>query len=107
MGNIEDSSTQPTSPHPPPSSTLITTIRTLQETGLSVVPLADACAACEDPCDLGSYPRKFDIDFESEMLGSTKGYARQVRSCFLSVFRSFFLFISFFRILLARMGCVS
>lgn len=79
MGNVEDSANTLTSPPTSNSDALKTAVRTLKETGLSVVPLADACAACDDPCDLGSFPRKFDVDLESEMLGSTKGYRRQVR----------------------------
>ncbi|KAI0375533.1 hypothetical protein BV20DRAFT_1040173 [Pilatotrama ljubarskyi] len=44
------------------------------------VPVSDApCRGCADPCDEGheEYP-KFDVDMETEMLGSVKPYARQI-----------------------------
>ncbi|KAI0775918.1 Sucrase/ferredoxin-like-domain-containing protein [Trametes elegans] len=44
------------------------------------VPVTDApCRGCADPCDEGhdEYP-KFDVDMETEMLGSVKPYARQI-----------------------------
>ncbi|KAI0677141.1 Sucrase/ferredoxin-like-domain-containing protein [Trametes maxima] len=44
------------------------------------VPVTDApCRGCADPCDEGhdEYP-KFDVDRETEMLGSVKPYARQI-----------------------------
>ncbi|KAI0638074.1 Sucrase/ferredoxin-like-domain-containing protein [Trametes polyzona] len=44
------------------------------------VPISDApCRGCADPCDEGheEYP-KFDVDMETEMLGSVKPYARQI-----------------------------
>ncbi|KAI9066756.1 hypothetical protein FKP32DRAFT_1673600 [Trametes sanguinea] len=46
----------------------------------AAVPLSDApCRGCADPCDEGhdEYP-KFDVDMETEMLGSVKPYARQI-----------------------------
>ncbi|CDO71319.1 hypothetical protein BN946_scf184908.g76 [Trametes cinnabarina] len=46
----------------------------------AAVPVSDApCRGCADPCDEGhdEYP-KFDVDMESEMLGSVKPYARQI-----------------------------
>jgi len=45
------------------------------------VPVSTAdCRNCADPCDEGheEYPKKFDIDFETEMRGSVKPYRRQV-----------------------------
>ncbi|KAL0949559.1 hypothetical protein HGRIS_009608 [Hohenbuehelia grisea] len=47
----------------------------------SSVPVSTAdCRTCLDPCDLGhqSYPRKFDVDMETQLLGSVKAYRRQV-----------------------------
>ncbi|RDX55502.1 Sucraseferredoxin-like protein [Lentinus brumalis] len=44
------------------------------------VPVSDAsCRGCADPCDEGhdEYP-KFDVDMETEMLGSVKPYGRQI-----------------------------
>lgn len=44
------------------------------------VSLAD-CRSCSDPCDLGhheAYPRRFDIDMDTQMLGSVKPYHRQI-----------------------------
>ncbi|EIW62061.1 uncharacterized protein TRAVEDRAFT_115405 [Trametes versicolor FP-101664 SS1] len=44
------------------------------------VPVTDvSCRGCADPCDEGhdEYP-KFDVDRETEMLGSVKPYARQI-----------------------------
>ncbi|KAI0832314.1 Sucrase/ferredoxin-like-domain-containing protein [Trametes gibbosa] len=44
------------------------------------VPVTDApCRGCADPCDEGhdEYP-KFDVDLETQMLGSVKPYARQI-----------------------------
>ncbi|GJE84120.1 sucrase ferredoxin [Phanerochaete sordida] len=40
----------------------------------------DECRACADPCDLGheDYPSRFEVDMETEMLGSMKPYRRQV-----------------------------
>lgn len=67
----------------------------------SDVPVSTAdCRACADPCDLGqsstgylitlvltssitgheAYPRRFDIDMDTNMLGSVKPYHRQVRT---------------------------
>jgi len=45
------------------------------------VPLTTAeCRACMDPCDLGHevYPRRFDVDMDTQMLGSVKSYHRQI-----------------------------
>ncbi|KAF8901720.1 Sucrase/ferredoxin-like-domain-containing protein [Gymnopilus junonius] len=47
----------------------------------SDVPVTTAdCRACADPCDLGheAYPRRFDIDMDTQMLGSVKPYHRQI-----------------------------
>ncbi|KAF8974602.1 Sucrase/ferredoxin-like-domain-containing protein [Flammula alnicola] len=47
----------------------------------SAVPVSTAdCRACADPCDLGheAYPRRFDIDMDTQMLGSVKPYHRQI-----------------------------
>ncbi|KIP07026.1 hypothetical protein PHLGIDRAFT_433946 [Phlebiopsis gigantea 11061_1 CR5-6] len=55
-----------------------TTAATLEE---AAVPVSrDDCRACADPCDVGhdDYPSKFDVDMETEMLGSMKPYRRQV-----------------------------
>ncbi|PIL37050.1 hypothetical protein GSI_00742 [Ganoderma sinense ZZ0214-1] len=44
------------------------------------IPVSDApCRGCADPCDEGhdEYP-KFDVDHETQMLGSVKPYGRQV-----------------------------
>jgi hypothetical protein len=40
----------------------------------------DPCRSCANPCDLGheEWPRRFDIDLSSDMLGSVKPYGRQV-----------------------------
>ncbi|KAH9899982.1 Sucraseferredoxin-like protein [Cubamyces lactineus] len=46
----------------------------------AAIPVSDApCRGCADPCDEGhdEYP-KFDVDMETEMLGSVKPYARQI-----------------------------
>ncbi|KAH6914840.1 Sucrase/ferredoxin-like-domain-containing protein [Coprinopsis sp. MPI-PUGE-AT-0042] len=46
------------------------------------VPISSAdCRSCSDPCDLGhhdAYPRRFDIDMDTDMLGSIKPYHRQI-----------------------------
>ncbi|KAJ3500059.1 hypothetical protein NLJ89_g9958 [Agrocybe chaxingu] len=47
----------------------------------SDVPVTTAdCRTCSDPCDLGhdAYPRRFDIDMDTDMLGSVKPYHRQI-----------------------------
>lgn len=47
----------------------------------SSVPVSAAdCRTCSDPCDLGhdAYPSRFDIDWESQMLGTVKPYNRQI-----------------------------
>lgn len=64
---------------------------TLESNGVPTISLVDACAGCahSDDCngdgheeheefELGSYPNKFDIDFESQLGGTTKPYGRQV-----------------------------
>ncbi|KAI0347182.1 hypothetical protein BDW22DRAFT_1367554 [Trametopsis cervina] len=40
----------------------------------------DDCRACADPCDQGheEYSSRFDVDMETQMLGSVKPYTRQV-----------------------------
>ncbi|KAG2013927.1 hypothetical protein CC2G_010789 [Coprinopsis cinerea AmutBmut pab1-1] len=46
------------------------------------VPVSSAdCRSCSDPCDLGhhdAYPRRFDIDMDTQMLGTVKPYHRQI-----------------------------
>ncbi|EPQ59395.1 hypothetical protein GLOTRDRAFT_136275 [Gloeophyllum trabeum ATCC 11539] len=52
------------------------------------IPLATAdCRSCADPCDKGAcllvlrhdeYPKRFDVDRESQMLGSVKPFRRQI-----------------------------
>ncbi|KAF4619341.1 hypothetical protein D9613_005563 [Agrocybe pediades] len=45
------------------------------------VPVTTAdCRACADPCDLDheAYPRRFDVDMDTQMLGSVKAYHRQI-----------------------------
>ncbi|OBZ70092.1 Altered inheritance of mitochondria protein 32 [Grifola frondosa] len=45
------------------------------------IPVSEAeCRGCANPCDEGheEYPAKFDVDLESELLGSVKPYSRQV-----------------------------
>ncbi|KAF9449893.1 hypothetical protein P691DRAFT_666473 [Macrolepiota fuliginosa MF-IS2] len=47
----------------------------------SSVPVSSAdCRSCSDPCDLGhdAYPSRFDVDWETQMLGSVKPYNRQI-----------------------------
>ncbi|PPQ74734.1 hypothetical protein CVT24_003862 [Panaeolus cyanescens] len=47
----------------------------------SEVPVTSAdCRACSDPCDLDheAYPRRFDVDMDTQMLGSVKPYNRQI-----------------------------
>jgi len=47
----------------------------------SEVPVSGAdCRTCSDPCDLGheAYPSRFDIDMDTQMLGSVKPYHRQI-----------------------------
>jgi len=44
------------------------------------VPISEAdCRTCSDPCAEGheDYPGRFDVDMETEMLGSVKPYSRQ------------------------------
>ncbi|KAI0686787.1 Sucrase/ferredoxin-like-domain-containing protein [Cytidiella melzeri] len=40
----------------------------------------DPCRGCADPCDEGhdEYPSRFDVDMETQLLGSMKPYARQL-----------------------------
>ena len=47
------------------------------------VPISDEpCRGCADPCEDGhdDYLAKFDVDMETQMLGSVKAYARLVRA---------------------------
>ncbi|XP_006459893.1 hypothetical protein AGABI2DRAFT_184400 [Agaricus bisporus var. bisporus H97] len=47
----------------------------------SSVPVSTAdCRSCTDPCDLGhdAYPTRFEVDWESQMLGSVVAYNRQI-----------------------------
>lgn len=55
-----------------------TTTANLEEANVPVS--RDSCRACADPCDLGhdDYPSRFEVDMETEMLGSMKPYRRQV-----------------------------
>lgn len=77
----------------PGTASLSEVSSTLESNGVPVISLSDACAGCarhgpdgdcpsdeeEEEFDLGSYPRKFDVDMESQLSGTTKPYARQVR----------------------------
>lgn len=78
----------------PGTASLSEVSSTLESNGVAVISLSDACAGCarhgpdgncpsdeeeEEEFDLGSYPRKFDVDMESQLSGTTKPYARQVR----------------------------
>lgn len=102
MGNTTEQTAQPLPlPHQrisvPSDANLVQVTRTLEANGVPVISLADACAACETPCDLGgfgSFPTKFDVDLESQMNGSTKPYFRQVNVRFaqqtISLFPSCF-----------------
>ncbi|KAL0580774.1 hypothetical protein V5O48_001239 [Marasmius crinis-equi] len=48
---------------------------------LGGIPITDAdCRNCADPCDEGHepYPSKFDVDMETQMLGTVKAYHRQI-----------------------------
>ncbi|KAK1228900.1 hypothetical protein PQX77_008058 [Marasmius sp. AFHP31] len=48
---------------------------------LGGVPITDAdCRSCPDPCDEGHepYPSRFDVDMETQMLGTVKPYHRQI-----------------------------
>ncbi|CCL99435.1 uncharacterized protein FIBRA_01453 [Fibroporia radiculosa] len=52
-------------------------------TGLQAasIPVSEAdCRNCANPCDQGhdEYPSRFDVDMETQMLGSVKPYARQL-----------------------------
>ncbi|TFK76138.1 hypothetical protein BDN72DRAFT_786551, partial [Pluteus cervinus] len=52
-----------------------------QQLEASAVPVSAAdCRTCPNPCDEGheAYPRRFDIDMQTSMLGSVKPYRRQV-----------------------------
>ncbi|GAA5949900.1 hypothetical protein JCM3765_007731 [Sporobolomyces pararoseus] len=64
---------------PSPSSS---TLSQLESRGVPIESLLEACKACSDDCDdqddVDPYPRGFDVDMESEMLGSFKGFSRQV-----------------------------
>lgn len=86
MGNT---TTERTTPHAqisyqqkrisiPSDANLIQVSRTLEVNGIPIVSLEDACVTCQVPCELGSFPNKFDVDLESQMNGSTKPYFRQV-----------------------------
>ncbi|KXN87889.1 Altered inheritance of mitochondria protein 32 [Leucoagaricus sp. SymC.cos] len=47
----------------------------------SSVPVSSAdCRSCSDPCDLGhdAYPSRFEVDWETQMLGSVPPYNRQI-----------------------------
>ncbi|TFK43173.1 Sucrase/ferredoxin-like-domain-containing protein [Crucibulum laeve] len=47
----------------------------------SAVPVSPAdCRSCSDPCDVGheQYPSRFDVDMDTQMLGSVKPYHRQI-----------------------------
>ncbi|KIJ37364.1 hypothetical protein M422DRAFT_33712 [Sphaerobolus stellatus SS14] len=54
---------------------------TTEQLEKSQVPVSDdPCRTCASPCEFGhpDYPRRFDVDLTSEMLGSLKPYQRQV-----------------------------
>ncbi|KAF8803860.1 hypothetical protein BYT27DRAFT_7195197 [Phlegmacium glaucopus] len=52
--------------------------RTLRSFDVPVT--TDGCRACTEPCDLGheAYPRRFNVDMDTQMLGSVKSYHRQI-----------------------------
>ncbi|GAA5923606.1 sucrase/ferredoxin-like domain-containing protein [Sporobolomyces koalae] len=69
---------------PSPSDSILSQ---LEARAVPIEKLLDACKACTDNCDEDeddhddepeSYPRGFDVDLDSDMLGSFKGFARQV-----------------------------
>ncbi|KAK7060322.1 hypothetical protein VNI00_001087 [Paramarasmius palmivorus] len=55
--------------------------------GQGGIPITEAdCRSCSDPCEEGHepYPGRFDVDMETQMLGSVKPYHRQVLSPHIS-----------------------
>ncbi|GAA6064110.1 hypothetical protein JCM10212_002487 [Sporobolomyces blumeae] len=57
----------------------------LKEVNVPVESLLDACRACGHDCDddddddhVDGYPKGFDVDLESEMLGGIQAYGRQI-----------------------------
>ncbi|GAA5908971.1 sucrase/ferredoxin-like domain-containing protein [Sporobolomyces salmoneus] len=64
---------------PSPSSTQLSQ---LSSRGVPIESLLEACKACSEDCDdnedVDPYPKGFDVDMESDMLGSFGGFARQV-----------------------------
>ncbi|GAA5884560.1 hypothetical protein JCM16303_000028 [Sporobolomyces ruberrimus] len=58
------------------------TLSRLSDRDVPIESLLDACKACAADCEdldeVDSYPKGFDVDFDSEMLGSFKGFGRQV-----------------------------
>lgn len=55
--------------------------KALSENSVPLMPLEDACKGCthEDSGNL-EYPKRFEIDLESEMLGTVKAYGRELLS---------------------------
>ncbi|GAA6011739.1 hypothetical protein JCM11491_000735 [Sporobolomyces phaffii] len=62
------------------------TLAQLSTHGVPIETLADACRSCSAECSdddddddaADAYPRGFDVDLETDMLGSFKGFGRQV-----------------------------
>ncbi|KAL5508216.1 hypothetical protein ACEPAH_5835 [Sanghuangporus vaninii] len=55
--------------------------KAVQELKQAGVPVSEAiCRTCADPCNEGheEFPKRFDVDMETEMRGSVKPYRRQV-----------------------------
>ncbi|KWU42107.1 hypothetical protein RHOSPDRAFT_30239 [Rhodotorula sp. JG-1b] len=67
------------SEHPAPPQALVEALR---RANVPLETYADACAACDEPCDDDqddlAYPSGFEVDLESQMLGELKPYGRQV-----------------------------
>ncbi|GAA5873051.1 hypothetical protein JCM3774_000323 [Rhodotorula dairenensis] len=56
-------------------------VEALRAANVPLEAYADACAACDEPCDDPedlAYPSGFDVDLESQMLGELKPYGRQI-----------------------------
>ncbi|GAA5843695.1 hypothetical protein JCM11251_003466 [Rhodosporidiobolus azoricus] len=66
--------TRPLPPPPPPA-----VVKALEEAGVPIEHYADACRAC-DACDedVDPYPKGFEQDMDSEMLGGIQAFGRQV-----------------------------
>ncbi|KAG0664055.1 hypothetical protein C6P46_001916 [Rhodotorula mucilaginosa] len=67
------------SDHPAPPQALVEALR---RANVPLEAYADACAACDEPCDDDhddlAYPSGFEVDLESQMLGELKPYGRQI-----------------------------